>query len=159
MIEKPIGAITLADLQDLIGVAREDKTLEFKVEIPGKLASDSVPVLAGVSSLANSAGGDFVLGVAAKDGLAASVPGVTIPNIDAETLCLEQMPANGLEPRLLRLDIRAVPCADNSRVEQPRHALCLARTGFVKGYRTAGRLPSEPLARFVSAGVQPFDNP
>lgn len=116
MIEKPINVITRADLQNLVGVAREDKTLEFKVELPGKAASDAVPFLAGVSSLANSAGGDFVLGIAAKDGLAESVPGVAILNIDAEKLRLEQMLSNGLEPRLPRLDIRAVPCAEKRYV-------------------------------------------
>jgi predicted HTH transcriptional regulator len=75
MIPKPVHEIKFPDLKGLIGVARESKTLEFKLQMPGTAASDFVPFLAGVSSLANSAGGAFVLGVAAKDALAEAVPG------------------------------------------------------------------------------------
>lgn len=110
MIPKPVHEIKLADLEALVGVARESKTLEFKLEMPGKAESELVPLLAGISSLANAAGGDFVLGVAARDGLAEAVPGIAIANLDAEKLRLEQLLANGLEPRLPRIDIEPVEC-------------------------------------------------
>jgi hypothetical protein len=100
MIPKPLKDIRLQDLEALVGVARESKTLEFKAEVPRKSDSDLVPFIAGVSSLANTAGGDFVLGVVAHEGVATAVPGVAVPNLDAEKLRLEQALANGLEPRL-----------------------------------------------------------
>lgn len=116
MIPKPIQEITRADLQDLVGIARESRTLEFKLEMPGRAESESAPFLAGVSSLANTAGGDFVLGVAAQDGLAESILGISVANLDAEKLRLEQLLANGLEPRLPRIDIEAVQCTSNQYV-------------------------------------------
>jgi len=110
MIPKPLKDIRLTELQSLIGIARESKTLEFKAELPRKPDSELVPFIAGVSSLANTAGGDFVLGVYAREGVAAGVPGIAISNLDAEKLRLEQALANGLEPRLPRVDIEAVDC-------------------------------------------------
>jgi len=110
MIPKPLKEIRQADLESLIRIARESKTLEFKAELPHKAESDLVPFIAGVSSLANTAGGDFVVGVVARDGVAAAVPGMAIPNLDREKLRLEQALANGLEPRLPRIDIEAVDC-------------------------------------------------
>jgi hypothetical protein len=110
MIPKPLKDIRLTDLESLVGLARESKTLEFKAELPRKAESELVPFIAGVSSLANTAGGDFVLGVVARDGVAAAVPGIAVSNLDAEKLRLEQALANGLEPRLPRIDIEAVDC-------------------------------------------------
>ena len=116
MIPRPLKEIRLVDLESLVGVARERKTLEFKAELPRKGESELVPFIAGVSSLANTAGGDFVLGVVARDGVAAAVPGIAVPNRDAEKLRLEQALANGLEPRLPRIDIEAVDCGAGQSV-------------------------------------------
>jgi hypothetical protein len=116
MIPKPLKEIRLPELESLIGIARESKTLEFKAEMPRKADSELVPFIAGVSSLANTAGGDFVLGVYAREGVAAGVPGIAIPNLDAEKLRLEQALANGLEPRLPRVDIEAVDCGGGQYV-------------------------------------------
>lgn len=107
-------------MASIVGLARESKTLEFKAELPRKADSDAdsdlVPFIAGVSSLANTAGGDFVVGVAAKDGTVVAVLGITVPNVDAEKLRLEQALANGLEPRLLRIDIEAINCGADQYV-------------------------------------------
>ncbi|MDR3488997.1 MAG: ATP-binding protein [Bradyrhizobium sp.] len=116
MIPKPLKDIRLTELESLIGIARESKTLEFKAELPRKADSELVPFIAGVSSLANTAGGDFVLGVYAREGVAAGVPGIAIPNLDAEKLRLEQALANGLEPRLPRVDIEALDCGGGQYV-------------------------------------------
>jgi hypothetical protein len=116
MIPKPLKDIRSAELDALIGIARESKMLEFKAELPRKADSELVPFIAGVSSLANTMGGDFVIGVVAIDGVAAGVPGIAIPNLDAEKLRLEQALANGLEPRLPRIDIEAVDCGGGKYV-------------------------------------------
>ncbi len=116
MIPKPLKDIRLSDFEALVGVGRESKTLEFKAELPRKAESDLVPFVAGVSSLANTAGGDFVLGIVARDGVAAAVPGITMSNLDAEKLRLEQALANGLEPRLPRIDIEAIDCGASQYV-------------------------------------------
>jgi len=116
MIPKPISEIRLADLEGLIGIARESKTLEFKAEMPRKAESELVPFIAGVSSLANTAGGDFVLSVVAREGVAVAVPGFAIASLDAEKLRLEQALANGLEPRLPHIDIASIECAAGNYV-------------------------------------------
>jgi hypothetical protein len=116
MIAKSINKIVLDDLTALIGRVRESKTLEFKKMTPeGKDAE--IKFLAGVSALANTAGGDFVIGVTAtKDGLAEAVSGVTTANLDAEKLRLEQLLATCLEPRLPRVDIHTVACGGDRHV-------------------------------------------
>jgi hypothetical protein len=57
MISKPIHQLKLADLQTLIGSARESKTLEFKREMPAGTSDEKIKFLAAVSALANTAGG------------------------------------------------------------------------------------------------------
>src|SRR5262249_17652141 len=101
--------------QALIGASRESKTLEFKRELaPG---NDGVmSLLRSVSALANTAGGDFLIGVSAKDGLVNAIPGVALPNLDGEKLRLEQLLGNCLEPRLPRLDIHPVAVAEDRYV-------------------------------------------
>ena len=44
-----------------------------------------------MSSFANAAGGDLIYGVEAPDGRATAAPGVTVQNVEAELLRLDQM--------------------------------------------------------------------
>jgi predicted HTH transcriptional regulator len=89
MIPKPINDISLSDLQALIGNVREGKTIEYKSDMPGRAATETGPFLAGVSSLANTSGGDFVLGIKEDAGLATAIPAIEFINLDAEKLRLE----------------------------------------------------------------------
>lgn len=116
MIPKALNKIGLSDLTALIGSAHEGRALEFKSELP--LANDAqTKFLAGVSALANTAGGDFVIGIAeGKDGLASSVDGVAVANVDAEKLRLENLLRDCIEPRLPHVDIQPVRCADGRYV-------------------------------------------
>ena len=87
---------------------RENKSIEYKQEFPGRADSDAVPFLAGVSSLANASGGDLLLGVKAIKGVPVEAPGIRISDVDAEKLRLEHMLLNGVEPRLPRIDIEEI---------------------------------------------------
>ena len=116
MIQRRIDEIRKADLEALIGIARESKTLEFKAELPRKIDGELVPFIAGVSSLANTDGGDLAIGVVERAGIATSVPGIPISNLDEVKLQLEQALTNGLEPRLPRVDIAAIECGDDRHV-------------------------------------------
>lgn len=110
MIPKPLDQVTLTDLTALIDSARESKTIEFKKELPATNDAQT-KFLAGVSALANTAGGDFIIGIAeGKDGLVASVDGVLVTNLDAEKLRLENLLRDCIEPRLPRIDMHAVAC-------------------------------------------------
>src|ERR1700679_2056686 len=95
----------------LIGRVRESKTLEFKANLPAK-NKGALKVLAGISALANTAGGDFVIGVSEVDGVAKSVDGIEPDGrVDTYKRTLQQVLADLLEPHLPSLDIHEVECA------------------------------------------------
>ena len=113
MLPKKLDQITTDDLNDLItSQIRENKTLEYKREFPKGDPESVKNFLAGVSALANTSGGDFLIGVEAKDGVPIAIPGVLLANPDQEDLRLENWLRDGLEPRLPRCDIRSIPIDD-----------------------------------------------
>ena len=95
---------------------REGKTIEYKREMPGGAASDVGPLLATISSLANTAGGDLLLGVEAIDGVPVGLPGIAVGNLDGEILRLEHVLLNGVEPRIPGVDIRPIAVEDDKYV-------------------------------------------
>lgn len=116
MLSKDIGQIDYPQLLSLVDVVSEDKTLEFKREMPAKTRDEVVKFLAAVTSLANTAGGDLVLGVVTEEGLVKSVPGIAYGNLDAEKLRFEQLLASSVEPRLPPVEMRFVGCENGSSV-------------------------------------------
>jgi hypothetical protein len=148
MIPKPLHQIGLSDLQALIdGPVAESKTIEYKIEIPGK--GDPVPFLAGVSSFANTSGGDLLIGVEEENGLPKALPGIEVENLDQELLRLEHLMATGLEPRLPRVDIRPV------KVEGDRYVLVVrAPRSWVAPHRVKG---NQKFYGRNSAGKYPLD--
>jgi hypothetical protein len=108
MISKPIHDIRFADLNALIGNVAEGKTIEYKREMPAGTRDEKIKFLAAVSSLANSAGGDLLIGVQAKDGIPVAIPGVAFTNLDDEKLRLESLLADCIEPRIPRIEIEPV---------------------------------------------------
>jgi hypothetical protein len=116
MIAKPLNELKIADLRALLGNAREGKLMEFKREMPARTPDEKIKFLAAVSSLANTAGGDLMVGIEAVHGLAHAIPGIEILNVDAEKLRLEQLLATLIEPRLPRVDMEAVGTDDNRHV-------------------------------------------
>jgi hypothetical protein len=118
MISSRLSEITFASLSALVGQARESRTLEFKRDMP-----DITKVIQGVAAFANTAGGDFVIGIrTTPDGVAEGIDGIAIDNVDREILRLDQAIRSGLDPRLPQLDFRAVPCA------APGHYVLMLRT-------------------------------
>ena len=117
MLRESINKIDVEVLRSLIANrVGEGKTIEYKREIPR--GSDGGPerFLKAVSAFANTAGGDLLLGVEAVDGVAMALPGLDLDNPDGETLRLENMIREGLEPRLPRVDIRPVKVAEHRYV-------------------------------------------
>lgn len=117
MLPVTIKDVDVPILQTLIvnGV-REEKTIEYKREMPGAADSDAVRFLATVSSFANTAGGDILLGVEAIDGVPVKLPGIEIDNLDREKLRIEHVLLNGLVPRLPQVDIHPVMVEDKRYV-------------------------------------------
>ena len=116
MIPKPLSQIQLTDLQSLIGNVRESKTIEFKQAMPAKSEKEVVQFLAAVSALANTAGGDLLIGIDATDGVATAVKGIPDVGFDAEQLRLEQLLADNIEPRLPPVTFHSVKCGNGNHV-------------------------------------------
>lgn len=111
MIAKLLEEIEYADLQALIGVAREHKRLEFKLLLE-EGDKGARKLVKGVSSLANTAGGDFIIGMAEDDnGVAVDVPGIA-ENADVYKGRIEQVLRSQIEPRLPATSVHPVACPD-----------------------------------------------
>ena len=120
-----------------------------KSAVPANLLRLSIGIEKAVSAFANTAGGDLLLGVEAVEGVATALPGLDLDNPDGETLRLENMIRDGLEPRLPRVDIRAVEVAEHRYVVVVR----VARS-WIAPHRV--RKNDEFYAR-NSAGTYPLD--
>ena len=110
MISKPVHEIRFADLSALIGNVPEGKTIEYNREMPTGTREERIKFLTAVSSLANSAGGDLLIGVAAKDGLPVAIPGIAVADLDNEKLRIESLLADCIEPRIPRVEIEPIGC-------------------------------------------------
>ena len=150
MLRESISKIGVEVLRSLIADrVGEGKTLEYKREMPGGPDGGRVRFLKAVSAFANTAGGDLLLGVEAVDGVATALPGFDLDNPDGETLRLENMIREGLEPRLPRVDTSAVEVAEHRYVLVVR----VARS-WIAPHRV--RKNREFYAR-NSAGTYPLD--
>ena len=117
MIPRPIEAVDEAALNSLIeNQVSEGKTMEYKRELSIAADSKKIPLLATVSSFANTAGGDLLIGVEAVSGSPVDLPGVKTDDVDAEKLRLEQVLRSGIEPRVPRVDIHPISLASGKYV-------------------------------------------
>lgn len=113
---KPLDALSADDLAALIDVGvAEGRAIEFKRSVGGA-DRDKREFLADVSSFANAAGGDLLIGVAEKAGIAVEMPGIPADEADATILRLENLIRDGLEPRIPGLHSRAVAVAADRSV-------------------------------------------
>lgn len=117
MINRRLEDITAADLQDLVAnEVREGKTIEYKRDLPGDTKDDRKEFCADVSSFANTGGGDLLLGVEEKDGLAEAFPGVNVSSTDDATLRLESILRDGIQPRVPEVQYRYITVDADARV-------------------------------------------
>ena len=85
MIPKRFEDIEFLDLEALINnQVAEGKTIEYKKEIVTNASSEKEPFLAGISAFANTVGGDFIIGIEAKDGIPSNLSGVNFKSSGAE---------------------------------------------------------------------------
>ena len=101
MLTKPIAEVNESDLRALIDVGvTESKTLEFKRELPDTSNSGKVKFLRSVTAFANTNGGDLIYGMSAVDGIARELVPLAMPSRDHVLQRLENLCADGVEPRL-----------------------------------------------------------
>ena len=100
LLHIPLPQIDEAALQSLIRArVSESRSIDYKRETYGNSRDDYAEFLADISSFANTAGGDIVIGMAATDG----IPTAITPfqgSYDAEILRLDEVARGGLQPRL-----------------------------------------------------------
>ena len=75
---KRLDQLEVADLQGLIGSARESRTIDFKRDLPEQAPSDRKEFLADVSSFANSAGGHIIFGIREENGVPTELSGLAV---------------------------------------------------------------------------------
>jgi len=99
--------------QDLLALINdrvpEDRTLDYKAELPGSSNGARREFVADVTSFANTNGGHSLYGMDEEQGIATALIGLPNLDPDAEVLRLEGILANGCEPRIPGLTIRAIP--------------------------------------------------
>jgi hypothetical protein len=116
LMHLPLSAIDAEVLDNLIlTAAEESRYIEYKRDAYGSADDDRAEFLADISSLANTSGGDLIIGLEAKDGVPIAVRPLQV-NIDSEKLRLESMARDGLEPRIGNLQIEKILIANNGYV-------------------------------------------
>ena len=116
MISKALPDISLDDLKQMLGTARESKTLEFKRMMPAKTDKEAVQLLSAVTAFANTAGGDLVIGIDTEDGIATHIVGIPLTGYDAYKLHIEQLLASNIEPRLPPVLFHSIECGNKTHV-------------------------------------------
>lgn len=116
MINKQFDLIQKSDIDSLIynGVA-ETRTLEYKEKLSGNSDEDKKEFLADISSFANASGGDIIYGIQeqrSSDNKTTGIPeaanGVGAINSDAEIRRLENIIRDGVAPRIVGLQTKAI---------------------------------------------------
>jgi hypothetical protein len=108
LLHIPLGQITEHNILDLIEAkAAETNVIEYKRDTYGNARQDYSEFLADVSSLANTSGGDLIIGVDAVNGIP-DRPTPFTGNADDEILRLENSARSGLQPRV-SVSSRAIP--------------------------------------------------
>jgi len=105
----PLNQVSEADLKRLIeNRVPESITLEFKRDPYGANDQAKKEWLKDISALANTAGGDLIIGIEEEDGVASNLVGIGSMTADEEIRRLEAILQDGLEPRLIGTQIRPV---------------------------------------------------
>lgn len=119
LFDKPINDISEDDLQALVdNQTQEQKTLEFKGELPGGSDFAKKDFLADVSSFANTAGGCLVYGIKQTKGENGRIDlvGVEIADPDAQILQMTQIINSSIQPRIMGLTLRCIDLKNGRRV-------------------------------------------
>jgi hypothetical protein len=151
MIAKRLEDIAFEDIASLLtNEVRENRSLEYKSQLPHEAESSKVPFLAEVSALANTDGGDLIIGVVDDKGAPTEICGVTLEDPDKEVLRIEGAILSGIEPRIPSLSIAVL------RGEE--RTVILIRVG--KSWHSPHRVTFRDHSKFYrrnSAGKYPMD--
>jgi len=116
MINKRYDQISREDIEALVSnEIKESTTLDYKEQLSGGTNSEKKEFLADISSFANASGGYIIYGVSEKrdsngkaTGLPRAAEGLSITNADAEIRRMDSLIANGIDPRIIGIRIKAI---------------------------------------------------
>jgi hypothetical protein len=107
----PLDAISEADLQRLIqDKVAEKRDIDYKRDTYGNADRDIGEFLADISSFANTAGGEIIIGMNEQAGVPTAFAPLQL-DADKEKLRLEHTARSGLQPRIFGFAVHAVPLA------------------------------------------------
>ena len=108
LLHIPLADIDERQLKRLIDAkASESRDIEYKRDPYGNADGDHAEWLADVSSFANTAGGDLIIGMAANKGVPTAFAPLSI-DADQEILRLEQIARSNLQPRIPDLEFKSI---------------------------------------------------
>jgi hypothetical protein len=117
MFHKNIETVNESDLKQLIeDQISERKTLDYKEELNIDTDADKKEFLADVSSFANTSGGELLIGITEDKGLPIGIPGLDIADSDKESLRIEQIIRDGLQSRIIGIQISWVALSNSRKV-------------------------------------------
>jgi hypothetical protein len=150
--DKPIGNITLADIEALIqDQVPESRTLDYKRDLYTNSDRDKKNFLIDVSAFANTVGGYLIIGIAEEDSVPKTIDGVKIQEFDNLKLRFENILRMSVDPSIRGVEFHAVDFADDKKVliiEVPRSISRPHAVTFQKYHRFHGR---------NSCGTYPFE--
>ena len=103
-----VAEITRADIEGLLGVVAEGTGVDYKLGVVGTNDDAKREFAADISSFANTEGGYILLGVGEQEGVAATIDGVEVADVDAEILRLENLARDTVAPRLPAFEVGPV---------------------------------------------------
>ena len=117
MLPAQLDSIDKSHLNALVadGV-RESRSLEFKAKLMLATESEKKEFLADISALANSGGGDLILGIEEDKGTASEVVGLESFDPDNGILKMENVIRDGIAPRIIGARLLSVPVGDDRHV-------------------------------------------
>lgn len=119
MIPKRWDDIDEEALASLISNAvSEDRTIEYKRELPSPNHAGKTKFLAAVSSFANTAGGDLIFGMEEQGGTPTKIGGIQSADLDQQIRRLESLMESGLDPRINthQYRIKTIDCCSHGKV-------------------------------------------
>ena len=96
------------EIEEIIIGKEEGKFLEFKSDIKIDTTEEKKEFLADVSSFNNANGGDLILGVIEKDGIAESINGISIENTDKFKQRIENLVRDSIAPNIPPIKFQVV---------------------------------------------------